>query len=263
MADQGYSMDTTTNDGALFDAAERIQLDPSSPVPLYFQMEQVIKDRITRGNAVGRMLPPEKDLMEIFGVSRATVKKTLENLVDLGLIQRRRALGTRVIRQEITEDLGRLSSYTEQMESRGLQVKTRVLKADIHTPDPVVRGKLQLDEGDETLVIERLRGTNDVFPVVLLQSEIPRKFDISPSENFEGSLYRLLEKDHRIPIEWAHEEIFARKASKEEARHLGIKAGDGVLVMERLTVTRGDVPLEFVRGVYRPEYYRYSIRLKR
>ena len=256
-------MENTIENESLFRISERIYLDASSPMPLYFQLEQVIKERIARGDAVGRMLPSEKELAEIFGVSRATVRKTLEILVDMGLIQRRRALGTRVIRQKITEDLGRLSSYTEQMESQGLEVRTKLLQVDEHVPDPVVRKKLELDEDATTLVLKRLRGTSDVFPVVLLQSEIPTKYGIDPSRNFEGSLYRLLEKDYGIPIEWAREEIFAREASKEESEHLGIRKGDVVLVMERLTVTRGEVPLEFVRGIYRPEYYRYSIRLKR
>jgi GntR family transcriptional regulator len=250
-------------EGALFQASERFVLDAGSPLPLYHQMEQVVLDRITRPDALGRMLPPEKDLMQIFGVSRATVKKTLENLVAKGLVQRRRALGTRVIRQQITEDLARLTSYTEEMEKQGLRVSTQTLEINVHAADPYTCQKLQLSENDQVVSIKRLRGTSEFFPVVLFHSQLPMSLGIRPDEDFSGSLYRLLEQGHGIPIEWAEEEIRAAKPSDEEAQLLRLKRGEGVLVMERVTFTRGNRPLEFVRGVYRPEHYKYSIRLRR
>jgi GntR family transcriptional regulator len=253
----------SATDDPLFRTSERFALDASSPVPLYHQMEQVLLDRIARQGAIGRMLPPEKDLMQIFGVSRATVKKTLENLVGKGLVERRRALGTRVVRQEITEDLARLTSYTEEMEKLGLRVSTQLLEVAVRTPDAYACGKLQLAEGEEVLSIKRLRGTSQFFPVVLFNSQVPLSFGVQPDEDFSGSLYRLLEQGHGITIEWAEEEIRAGKASDEEAQLLGVKRGDSVLVMERLTFARGNRPLELVRSVYRPEYYKYSIRLRR
>lgn len=250
-------------DRLLLSLDEHIPLDARSPVPLYHQMEQILIKRITDEKAVGAMLPPEKDLMRIFSVSRATVKKTMDNLVDIGLVERRRALGTRVIRQEITEDLGRLKGYTEEMQSRGLQVRTKLIGVTRHLPDEYVREKLQIGPGEETVCIRRLRGTTKVFPIVALQSEIPVSFGIPEDEDFGGSLYRLIEEKYRIPIEWAEQEIRSRKATEREAELLEINPGDGVLVMERRTVTRDNRFIEFVRGVYRPDHYSFSIRLRR
>jgi len=255
---------TADASGMLFRPTERFALDAGSPIPLYHQMERIILDRIkTERKAVGRMLPPEKDLMVMFGVSRATVKKTFDNLVAKGLIARRRALGTWVIGQEITEDLARLSSFTEEMQRKGLQTSTEVLQVAVHLPEPWIAEKLQLAPGRETLCVRRLRGTSEFFPVVLLHSEIPAAYGLDPSEDFRGSLYELLESKSKIPIHWAEEEIRAAGATDEEARRLEIQPGDTVLVMERLTFTADNRPLEFVRGVYRPERYKYSIRLKR
>lgn len=250
-------------DAPLFAATERFVLDPNSPVPLYYQMEQIILDRIAQKGTVGRKLPREMDLVEIFGVSRATVKKTTDNLAARGLIERKRAVGTRIIQQPITEDLARLRSYTEQMKRRGLRVSTEVLEVKAHLPSAAVQEKLQLDEGQKTLCIRRLRGTSEVFPVVLLQSDIPVVFGIDPTEDFCGSLYQMLEEDYQIPIEWADEEISAGRASAEEAELLRIEPKDVVLIMQRLTFTRKGRPLEVVRAVYRPEYYTFSVRLKR
>ena len=247
----------------LFRPSERFHLNPSSPLPLYHQMEQIILDRISTEGVVGRRLPREMDLVEIFGVSRITVKKVTDNLVARGLIRRRRAVGTHIVSLGMTEDLGRLTGYTEQMATRGLTVSTEVLGVGEHVPDRKIFEKLQLKAGEKSLFVRRLRGTSEVFPIVLLQSDIPVSFGVSAQEDFCGSLYSLLERKYRIPIEWAEEQISASQATVEEARHLGIQAGDVVLVMERQTFTHGNHPLEFVRAVYRPEHYTFSVRLKR
>jgi GntR family transcriptional regulator len=247
----------------LFEKEERFRLDASSPVPLYHQMQNVVQDRILSDDALGCMLPAEKDLMVIFGVSRATVKKTLDNLASKGLIQRRRALGTKVISQQIVENLARLTSYTEEMAARGLEVRTQVLDVRRHDPGEVVRERLGLKEGEQTIRIRRLRGNDEVFPVVLLDSELSPHLGLDPNQSFETSIYTTLEQEHGVQIEWAQEDIGARGATAREAKYLEIKPEDSVLVMERLTFAAEDRPIEFVQAVYRPDRFRYSIRLTR
>ena len=251
------------NGEPLFKPTERFYLDPQSPVPLYHQMEKIILDRIGTAGAVGKMLPREMDLLKIFGVSRATVKKVTDNLAVKGLIRRQRAVGTHIVSLGVTEDLGRLTSYSEQMENRGLKVSTEVLGVGHHIASSAVCEKLQLAEGQKTLFIRRLRGTSEIFPMVLLQSEIPASFGLDPQEEFSGSLYRLIEQKYHIAIEWAEEQICASHATPEEAKYLKMRTGDVVLVMERRTFTRGNRPLEFVRAVYRPEHYTFSVKLRR
>lgn len=247
----------------LFRPSERFFLDADSPVPLYHQMEQIVLDRLVKEDAVGKMLPRELDLVKIFGVSRATVKKVTDSLSAKGLIHRKRSVGTQIVHLGVVEDLAKLTSYSEQMAARGMHVSTEVVGVSEHTPDRKVREQLRLRPEDRTLCIRRLRGTSAVFPVVLLQSEIPVSFGVDPGEDFHGSLYKILEQRYRIPIEWGEEEIGTGRATADEASRLRISEGDPVLVMQRTTYTRGKRPLEFVRAVYRPEHYTFSIRLKR
>ena len=247
----------------LFRPAERFHLDAGSPVPLYHQLERALLDRMAQADAVGAMLPAEKDLEAIFGVSRATVRKAYDNLAARRLIERRRAAGTRVVSQVISEDLGRLKSFTEEMEGAHLAVGTEVLSVAAHVPDAKTAGRLMLARGAKTLCIRRLRGTSEFFPIVLLQSEIPVAVGVSAGEDFSGSLYRLIEEQHRLPIIWAQQEIRAAQATPDQAKHLKIAPASTVLVMERLTYTRDDRPIEFVRAIYRPEHYTFSIRLRR
>jgi GntR family transcriptional regulator len=247
----------------LFKPTERFYLNFDSPIPLYYQIEKIILDRMKTEGVVGGMLPREMDLVKIFGVSRITVKKVADSLTSKGLIRRRRSAGTQIVNLGLTEDLGQLSSFTEQMSKRGLQASTEVLGVELHVPSMKVRDKLELKEGERTLCLRRLRGTSEVFPVVMLQSELPESLGVDPNDDFSGSLYNLLERKYQIRIEWAEEQISAARANADDAKHLQIRVGDVVLVMERQSFAGGNRPVEFVRAVYRPEHYTFSVRLKR
>lgn len=247
----------------LFRASERFSLDERSPVPLYHQVEQIILDRIAKAGEIGLKVPREMDLIKIFNVSRATVKKATDSLAAKGLIERKRSAGTRIVRLNVTEDLGRLTSFSEQMESRNLRASTEILGVELHVPEAAVSEALQMAKGEKTLCVRRLRGTSEAFPVVLLRSEIPAAFGIDPREDFNASLYDIIETKYRIPIEWADQKIWAGQASAAEAKLLRIKAGDTILGMERITYTKSDRPLEYVKAIYRPEHYTFSMRLKR
>jgi GntR family transcriptional regulator len=243
--------------------SQRFSLDPSSPVPLYYQMEQILLKIISSDDAVGKLLPPEQDLASIFGVSRITVKKALDILTSKGMLERRRALGTRVVRPPVTEDLARLTSYTEEMEARGLTVKTQVLATGIHVPDHVVREKLKLEPGQETVFVKRLRGTTEQFPVLLVETELPAYLGITPDEDFTDSLYRIMENKHRITIAGAVDTIGSAKASSEQANLLGIPKGDCVLVLEELAYAPDGRPLSLSTGIYRADSYRFTISVRR
>lgn len=249
--------------GYAMEKSERFHLDPSSPVPLYHQVEQILLERISRDGSVGKLLPSENDLVVIFRVSRITVKKALDNLASRGLVERRRALGTRITGSPITEDLARLTSYTEEMEARGLKVKTRILAAGKHVPADEIGAKLKLEQGEESVFARRLRGTSEVFPVVLVETDMPGGLGIGPDEDFTCSLYGMMESKHGITIAGAVETLGAAKATSEQAKLLGIDKGDSVLVLEELAYAPDGQPLCFSTGVYRADSYRFSIHVRR
>lgn len=256
--------DTTAGDKYVFSRHEQFALDRDSAVPLYQQVKQILCERVSESKMAGRLLPPEPDLASMFGVSRMTVRRALGDLASNGLLTRRKKLGTRVSRQSLlTEDLVRLSSYTEQAAAAGSSTRTRLLGVRLHVPDELTQERLQLSEGEQTLCLERLRGTQELFPVAYLHSEIPARFSIGPEEDFSSSLYHLFERKHNIPVVGAHQTIRAAKASPEQAKLLGVSPGACVLMIEGITFTTGGAPLEFVRGVYRPDRYQFSVYLRR
>jgi GntR family transcriptional regulator len=248
----------------LFRDNEALHLEVASSVPLWQQLELLIHDRIRSRCPIGTLLPGEMELVERFGVSRATVRKAYDSLINRGVIERRRALGTRVIGTPLTEDLGRMKSFTEEMRLKGRQAVSRVVSVKSHRPPPVLAARMELKRGEKTLQIVRLRGHDQCFPLVLLTSEIPARIGLSPDDDFSQSLYVLLEERTGTVISHGMESIRAGRATVEEAGLLGIETGETVLIIERLTYRRGDPrPFEFVRGVYRYDQYTFSMTMRR
>lgn len=247
----------------VFEKDERFQLNANSPLPLYHQMEEIILERIASPEMINRRMPPEYDLEVIFGVSRATIKKAMDDLVNKGVLARRRGVGTHVIKTQIIEDLARLKSYTEEMSAQGQTIRTQVLGAEVIEPDETLSERLDLEPDEQVLQVRRLRGTNKLFPVVLLSSYFPSRLGIDQGEDFAQSIYQMIEQKYKLPITWAEETIEAGQATSEEADQLEIEAGDTVLIMERVTFCQEERPIELVRGVYRPDRYKFSIKLMR
>ena len=248
----------------LFRDNEALHLEVASSVPLWQQLELLIHDRIRSRCPIGTLLPGEMKLVDRFGVSRATVRKAYDSLINKGVIERRRALGTRVIGTPLTEDLGKMKSFTEEMCLKGRKAFSEVIRVKTHVPPPVLSVQMELKKGEKTLQIMRLRGHDQCFPLVLLTSEIPERIGIPEDEDFSKSLYILLENKYDTVISHGMESIRAGKATAEEAGHLGIEKGETLLIIERLTYRRSDPrPFEFVRGVYRYDQYTFSMTVRR
>src|SRR5436190_12784477 len=95
-------------------------IDPESPLPLYAQLESVLAAEMAAGRLPpGSRLPNEEQLVERYGVSRTTVRQTIQNLVGRGLIEIRRGKGTFVLQPKVTQNLTELSGFVEDMQSLG------------------------------------------------------------------------------------------------------------------------------------------------
>ena len=92
--------------------------------PLYFQLKEIFHDKIESEELKeGDMIPSENELQQIYGVSRATVRKAIELLVYEGLMDKKKGRGTFVKRRKIEEQLPVLKSFTEEMSGRNASKK--------------------------------------------------------------------------------------------------------------------------------------------
>ena len=239
------------------------KVDLNSVIPLYYQIREDLRRRIEAGQwKPGEAIPSEAELQEIYGVSRATVRQALSELVMEGLLIRKQGRGTFVAPPKIVEPLPRLVSFTEEMRAVGMEPSTRSVKVEIVTDPPKrVRETLRTDE-DRFLRIERVRCANGQ-PIVLLVSYLPASLGVGPEEDFSGSLYALLETKHNIRLGEAIQIIEAAIADEDTAAQLEIEEGEPILIIRRGTFAKDGRPVEYVEGFYPADRYRYTIRLER
>ncbi len=240
------------------------RVDLHSVIPLYYQVREDIRRRIEAGEwPPGSTIPSEPELQEIYGVSRATIRQALSELVMEGLLIRKQGKGTFVAPPKIVEPLPRLLSFTEEMRAVGLEPSTRSTKVEVvQTPPRRARETLRLSADEPFLRIERVRCANGQ-PVVLLVSYLPVSLGVDPREDFSGSLYELLEGKYGIRLGEAVQIIEAGVADEHTAAELGIEEGEPVLIIRRGTFAKDGRAVEYVEGFYPADRYRYRIRLER
>src|ERR1043165_1059315 len=127
-------------------------LSASSPIPLYTQIRELLRERILRGDyASHAQMPSENEMVRMFGVSRITVRQALTDLQKEGLIFKIHGKGTFVSKPKATQNLQRLQGFGEAMSSEGHVAYSRVLGSRVMRAGKVVAEQLALTQRDEVM----------------------------------------------------------------------------------------------------------------
>ena len=242
-----------------------MELDRDSRTSLYQQIYEIWRQRIENGEVrPGDRIPTERELCDIYKVSQITVRQAIQMLVNEGLLVRRPRTGTRVAHRKFSQDLIRLTSFSEDMRSRGLRPGGMVIRACEETAGLRVAEKLKLPDKTAVTRLERLRLAEDE-PMAIETCHIPVALCPGLAErNLEGvSLYDLLRLEYRVDVQWAQQSFEASSATSGEARLLGIKRGAPVLRTERLTFDATGRPVEYAISVYRGDRYKLNVQMRR
>ena len=236
-----------------------------SPVPLYVQIKDYIRLNIQNGvYTVNERIPSERQLAEQFDVNRLTVSKALNELAQEGLVYSQVGKGTYVAPAKIDQALHTLTSFSQDMSSRGKCASSRVLHAAVdHATEEVARA-LSILPGAEIVALHRLRLANEQaiayersHVVYALCPGILERHDF-----IRDSLYAVLREDYGLHLTYAHQTIEARTASEEEARVLEADTNTPILGITRTTYNEQNRPIEFVRSAYRGDRYKFYTVLR-
>lgn len=241
---------------------ESLKVDRSSPVPLYFQVAQALQELIVSGEyPAGSRLENEIHLAQRIGVSRPTMRKAIEYLVERGLVVRRQGVGTQVRQAKVHRPVV-LSSLFDDLAAAGQSPRTRVLSLERRRVDAVDTdlSGLGLPGDAEVWVLERLRLTGEE-PLALMRNFVPvDRIELS-AEILEGAgLYELL-RERGVTFKAASQTIGARTASASIARVLMVSRGVPLLTMQRIAFDERDRAIEFGEHVYRADRYSFDITL--
>jgi GntR family transcriptional regulator len=240
-------------------------LDHRSPVPLHLQFKQTLLERFENNEfPLGCPIPAEIDLARDYQISRATVRRAMQEMEHDGYIHRISGKGTFVLRTRVKRGLTRMSSFTEDMRERGQKVTSRLLDSGLKLPPAYISEQFHAQADEPLLYIYRLRLADDL-PIVLSISYINLPADLSISEEELRaciSLWSLLERKGLRPIE-SDKIIEAVLANEERAALLDVPVGSALLQVEGMAYTINHIPVEYSQIVSSGERYKYSVHLER
>lgn len=209
-----------------------IELDRGSPVPLYYQVARELERAIADGRLKrGDYIENELVLAEQWKVSRLTLRRSIQELVDSGLLVRRRGVGTQVVNDSVPKP-PRLGSSFDELAERGMDPQTTVLAHERLVADDAVAEQLGLPPGSTVVYVERCRRVGG-RRIALLRNWITLEAggDITTEELATGGLFGI----YRSKGIWPHSAIrrvAARSAGPVDAALLGVSLDAALLAVD-------------------------------
>lgn len=235
-------------------------LDRLSPIPLYFQLSQIFEQAIHDGElAPGDRMENEIAISERIKLSRPTVRRAIEELVNKGFLVRRRGIGTQVVHGQVTRGL-ELTSLHEDLARAGKTPTTKILGMRHLEADSVVAEHLGIKAGDGVIYLHRLRGIGKT-PMAIMENWLPMSFSrISMADLQEYGLYECM-RNEGATIQVAKQTIGARRATTEESELLALEHHAPVLAMTRTAYDNSGKAVEFGVHSYRTDLYSFEFTL--
>lgn len=235
------------------------ELANGSGQPLYRKIVAAIERMIAAGKLKrGALLPSERDLEGRLGVSRVTVRKALDVLIAEGVIRRRQGSRTEVTAR-VEKSLARLSSFSEDMESRGFSPGCIWISKEIGFPSPIEAMALGLGPNASILRLRRVR-TADGVPIAMEIAVVPVAILGDPAL-VSDSLYEALDAVGVLP-QRAVQRMQAGPADALDKAHLLLEDNASLLIVERRCF-HGDRVVEFTQTRYRGDVYDFVLELHR
>ena len=237
----------------------------ATPAPLYAQVEESLVQRIGSGVLpAGSQLPSEESLVAEFGVSRTTIRTTVQRLIQQGLVEIRRGKGTFVARPKLTQELTELTGFVEDMAVHGRTASARVLGKGITAASDTVARRLALKPGAPVVQILRVRLADEVplsFDETYLPEQLGRK--IMDADLTVEPIFTLLEKRFNTPLLEAEYELEATAADTATATVLRVAVGSPIFLIERTSFNTKGRPIDYEKLHYRGDHIRFRTRLPR
>jgi len=238
------------------------RLDKSVPIPLYFQLKELLLKKIKTGvYQVGDSIPTEKELSEIYEISRTTVRQAISELAQEGWLYRQKSKGTFVRAPKISQSfIQALGSFNDQIRDLGMNPTTEVLNLEVIEAPKEVIEHLKLGPKDKVVYIHRRRFA-DNEPIVMVKTYLPYEKCKSVLEhNFvEESLYPVLSMNEETQINKIRRFVEAVEAVEYDIENLQIEKGRAIQKFVSIGFNMKDEPIEYTIARYRGDKNRFEI----
>lgn len=238
------------------------ELERGSDRSLYEQIIDSLRLQLLTQMSPGDQVPTEAELVERFSVSRSTVRKAVQQLVDEGVLSRRQGKGTFIARPipKIVHSIDRLAPFMDTFKKVGEDIETRIIRFDWHD-DQTLPAPLA-PWGSQVLTYERLyvsRGVPHAIARVDLPSQIGRRVSLADLE--QHPIYDVLTRKVKAEPVRAEFLVSCRQPSPEMSQTLELSQSTLLLVLERISYDRDNTPIEHTTHFLRPDVYQLSVAL--
>ena len=230
--------------------------------PLYLQLRRRIAEAVETGVLrPGQSLPSEREMAQLTGLSRVTVRRAVQALVQARALVRRRGSGTFVAPriERVEQALSLLTSFSEDMARRGKAVRSVWLARGLQAPSPEETMALGLTAYDQVARLERVRLADDV-PLAIERAALPTAVLPDPGA-VESSLYAALAERGLRPVR-AVQRLSAANLAARDAELLEVPVGAAGLRIERVSYLSTGRVVEFTRSLYRGDAYDFAAELQ-
>jgi GntR family transcriptional regulator len=228
---------------------------------LYRAVVDALRREIETGRfAETQLLPAERVLCELLDVSRTTLRKAIADLVDEGVLLHRHGAGTFIHRARLHVDQpsSRLTSFTEDMQLRGLEASSRELERGVFLPTPEEAMMLGAGPNERVFRLGRLR-LADGLPMAIERATVPLRF-LPELEAVGASLYEALAARGFKPTRGL-QRLRAILVSDVDAELLGIERNSPALHIQRIAYLTDGSCVEFTKSLYRADAYDFVSEL--
>lgn len=238
----------------------------TSPLPLYHKVYLLLKQRLAgQGFASDMPMPGETTLAAEYGVSRLTIRRSLQALQAEGLIERRQGRGTFVkagyplTRPHRASSMDALMTHLADM---GMQTKVRLLEqATLAVPADVAH-RMGLDAGEQVHFARRVRSYENA-PFSLLTTYVPKDLGQRISRRDLGSKPLLtIFRELGVQIAGAEQSLSAALADPMCAEPLDVPVGSALLRVRRTVRDVSGRVVEYLDALYRPDRYEYRMEMQ-
>ncbi len=223
--------------------------------------EHLRHNMITLKMRQGDLLTTDERVQEEFGVSRATARKAIDELVDEGLVERITGKGTFVTEPRLQVPLPAMLSFTEEIARRGMSPSTRIVSVGWVPASERPAQTLGVEAGANVLRLERIRYA-DARPILQTVDVPPERLGIGSGEDFSGSLYELMEL-RGIRLAECQNLIEAAVTDRRLSNLLQVRKGFPILALQRTSYDTKGPPVLYEEAACRGDMYSYAIRLAR
>lgn len=238
------------------------KLDKTIPIPLYFQLKELIVAEIKEGSYKKDCpIPTEKEFSEIFKISRTTVRQAITELVQEGWLYRVKSKGTFVSKPKISQDfISKLVTFQDEMKASGKTPRTEVLELKVETVPDRVAKELNLKPEDQVIYMNRRRFA-DEEPIVVVETYIPYNdcAYVLQHDLVGKSLYEIMSEKEETEVHCVKRRVEAIEATAEDSKYLGIKKGKPIQLFKSVGYNIYGKPVEFSVARYRADRNSFEV----